>query len=167
MASLAQIQDWWDANVVPFVEQRLETFASFRHKDDNVPLTDVDGLADALNGKVATADLNAEATARATADTTLQSNINAEATARGSAITSEASTRANADTTLQNNINSLSASSAKYTTVATYAAMITLGTPSVLTTVKVTADENKKNTHTIYQLWPDGSRIWVAAIKEN
>lgn len=61
MASLAQIQDWWEANVVPFVQQRLETFASFRHKDELVPLSDVDGLAAALNGKAAAASLTNKA----------------------------------------------------------------------------------------------------------
>jgi hypothetical protein len=57
-------------------------------------------------------NLAAEASARASADTTLQNNINSEASTRASAdttnanaITSEASTRASADTTLQSNIN--------------------------------------------------------------
>ena len=56
--------------------------------------------------------INAEATARANADTTLQNNIDAEATARANAdttlqnnIDAEATARANADTTLQNNID--------------------------------------------------------------
>lgn len=64
-----------------------------------------------LDAKAPAADLTSEATTRASADTTLQSNITAESTARASAdttlqtnITSEASTRASADTTLQTNI---------------------------------------------------------------
>jgi hypothetical protein len=52
------------------------------------------------------AAVNAEATARANADTTLQNNINAEATARANAITAEATARQTADNTLQGNINS-------------------------------------------------------------
>lgn len=63
------------------------------------------------NAKADASSVTAEATARASADTTLQNNITAEASNRASAdtalqnnITTEASTRANADTTLQNNI---------------------------------------------------------------
>lgn len=58
------------------------------------------------------ASIEAEATARANADTTLQNNINTEATSRSNAdttlqnnINAEATARTNADTTLQNNIN--------------------------------------------------------------
>ena len=46
-----------------------------------------------------------EASDRAAADTTLQSNIDAEVAARAAAITSEAATRSTADSTLQANIN--------------------------------------------------------------
>jgi len=46
-----------------------------------------------------------EASDRAAADTTLQSNIDAEVAARAAAITSEATTRSTADSTLQSNIN--------------------------------------------------------------
>jgi len=59
-----------------------------------------------------TADITAEETARAAADTTLQGNIDSEASTRASAdttlqsnINAEASTRASADTTLQSNID--------------------------------------------------------------
>jgi hypothetical protein len=55
---------------------------------------------------------------------------------------------------------------AAYAQVATYAAMIALGTPAVLTTVRVTADENKGATNTVYQLWPNGSRLWIAALAD-
>ena len=59
-----------------------------------------------------TADITAEETARAAADTTLQGNIDSEASTRASAdttlqsnINAEASTRASANTTLQSNID--------------------------------------------------------------
>lgn len=62
--------------------------------------------------KLVKTKLDAEASARSTADTTLQTNITNEANARSSAdttlqnnINSEASARSNADTTLQTNIN--------------------------------------------------------------
>ena len=64
------------------------------------------------------AAVNAEATARQTADNTLQGNINSEATARQSAdntlqgnINSEAATRASADSNLQSQINQIVAPS--------------------------------------------------------
>ena len=63
-------------------------------------LVDIDAEATAR----AAAD-TAEATARAAADTTLQDNIDAEAATRAAADTAEATARAAADTTLQNNIN--------------------------------------------------------------
>lgn len=50
-------------------------------------IADTTGLQAALDAKAAAADLSAETGARASADTTLQSNIDAEATARASAIT--------------------------------------------------------------------------------
>jgi hypothetical protein len=60
------------------------------------------------------ARIDTEAAARASADSTLQTNINSEASTRGSAdttlqnnINSEASTRASADTTLQGEIDGL------------------------------------------------------------
>jgi len=53
-----------------------------------------------------------------------------------------------------------------YAQVATYAAMLALGTPAVLTNVRVATDENKGATNTVYQLWPNGSRLWVAAIAD-
>jgi flagellar hook assembly protein FlgD len=55
MASLAQIQDWWEENVVPTIAQRMATFESFRHVDEGVPLADVTGLVAALNDKASKA----------------------------------------------------------------------------------------------------------------
>jgi hypothetical protein len=72
-----------------------------------------DGSTNLVNSDAVHDAIASEASARASADTTLQSNIDAEASARASAdttlqnnINSEASTRASADATLQNNINS-------------------------------------------------------------
>jgi len=62
----------------------------------------------------ALADTN-EATARANADTTLQNNITAEATARANADSAEATARANADTALGNRISTLEANEYKVT----------------------------------------------------
>lgn len=50
---------------------------------------------------------NAEATTRASADTTLQGNINSEATTRANADAAEAAARAAADASLQGQINAL------------------------------------------------------------
>lgn len=73
-------------------------------------LTELDAT---IASKASSADLTTEANTRASADTTLQTNITAEATNRSSAdttlqnnINTEASTRGSADITLQTNINS-------------------------------------------------------------
>ena len=55
-----------------------------------------------------------EKTARESADTTLQTNIDNEVTARETAVSGEATARANADTTLQGNIDTLSNIAVKY-----------------------------------------------------
>ena len=73
---------------------------------------DVEELGNELN--TTNANLNTEATARQSADTTLQNNIDSEASARESAdnglqnnINTEASARESADTTLQTQIDTL------------------------------------------------------------
>jgi hypothetical protein len=82
--------------------------------------TNLVGAINEVNTHADTAQSNidAEATARANADTTLQNNINAEATARQTAdntlqgnINSEAATRASADSNLQSQINQIVAPS--------------------------------------------------------
>lgn len=50
--------------------------------------------------------------------------------------------------------------------VSDYASLLLLPTPIVLKTVKVLNDENKGITNTIYQLWPDGTRMWIAATED-
>ena len=57
MATLSQINTWWQTNIVPTVAQRLATFASFRMVSDPVALTDVTGLTDALNAKANSSDI--------------------------------------------------------------------------------------------------------------
>lgn len=58
MLSLSQIISLWQTLKVPTSAQRIETFSSFRHKEDNVPISEVDGLTNALNSKVNTSSLN-------------------------------------------------------------------------------------------------------------
>lgn len=57
MATLSQINTWWQTNIVPTVAQRLATFASFRLTTDPVALTDVTGLTEALNAKANSSDI--------------------------------------------------------------------------------------------------------------
>jgi hypothetical protein len=57
MATLSQINTWWQTNIVPTVAQRLATFASFRNTADPIALTDVTGLSDALNAKANSSDI--------------------------------------------------------------------------------------------------------------
>lgn len=58
MALLSDILTWWSGSRVPTVPQRRATFNSFRHKSDNVLMSEVTGLNDALNGKANSTDFN-------------------------------------------------------------------------------------------------------------
>jgi hypothetical protein len=51
----------------------------------------------------------------------------------------------------------------------TYAEMLEISTPvqTELLVVKVLNDENKGITNTIYHLYPDGTRMWIAAVEDN
>ena len=49
----------------------------------------------------------------------------------------------------------------------TYAEMLAIPTPTGLLVVKVLNDENKGIANTIYYLYPDGIRMWVAAVEDN
>jgi hypothetical protein len=69
------------------------------------PVVSAPTIADALSQLGVTALINAEATARANADSAEQSARIAADTTLQTNINNEATTRANADTTLQNNIN--------------------------------------------------------------
>lgn len=61
MTVLATILQWWNGDKVPTKQQRTETFSSFRHSADHVPIADVEGLSDALNAKVGTTALATKA----------------------------------------------------------------------------------------------------------
>lgn len=52
MTILSTILGWWSGKRVPTVLQRQETFSSFRHLADKIPMSDVDGLEAALNNVV-------------------------------------------------------------------------------------------------------------------
>ena len=58
MATLNDINTWWQTNVVPTVLQRLATFSSFRLKLDEIPMNEVSGLQTALNLKANASDTN-------------------------------------------------------------------------------------------------------------
>lgn len=45
---ITTILQWWKRYAKPTAEQIAETFRSFRHKDDKVPIADVDGFDDVL-----------------------------------------------------------------------------------------------------------------------
>ncbi len=59
MATINDINSWWQTRFVPTVAQRLATFGSFRLKTDPVVMGDVTGLQAALNLKANTADIAA------------------------------------------------------------------------------------------------------------
>ena len=68
---------------------------------------------------------------------------------------------------IQPNNAAQSSSPVSYYTASTYSAMISFGTPTNMTIIKVLNDENKSVSNAIYQVWPDGVRIWMAAIQDN
>lgn len=55
----------------------------------------------------------------------------------------------------------------QFATTATYAAMIALSTPTTPTLIKVTTDENKGATRTMYVWFPDGNRQYLLQINDN
>jgi hypothetical protein len=68
---------------------------------------------------------------------------------------------------IQPNNAAQSSSPVSYYTASTYSSMISFGTPANMTIIKVLNDENKSVSNAIYQVWPDGVRIWMAAIQDN
>ncbi len=52
MASFTDIFRWFKKGLTPTEEQFRQTFLSFRHKDNNIPLNEVEGLNTALNKKL-------------------------------------------------------------------------------------------------------------------
>lgn len=119
-----------------------------------------------------TSDVNKPvSTAQASADAAVASAAASDATSKANAAQAAAVQRANHTGTqaistvdgLQSSLNGKSA----YVQVSTFAAMVAIGTPSALTLVKVLADENKSASNTVYQLWPNGDRFWLAAVKDN
>lgn len=62
MATLTDIINWWSGRRVPTVLQRQQTFSSFFHKDEPIPMSAVDGLSNALNNVVSERVVNANTT---------------------------------------------------------------------------------------------------------
>lgn len=58
-------------------------------------------------------------------------------------------------------------SSTRFIQVNTYSLMINIPIDTKLIIVKVSNDENKGITNTIYHIYPDGTIMWIAANKEN
>lgn len=50
--------------------------------------------------------------------------------------------------------------------IETYAEFLLIQNQSILVICKVLNDENKGISNTIYQLWPDGTRLWIAATED-
>lgn len=56
---------------------------------------------------------------------------------------------------------------AEATPVATWAAMVALGTPLKSTAYRVENDENKNTVRALYVWWSDGKRQWIPAVDDN
>ncbi len=63
--------------------------------------------------------------------------------------------------------SSVSSQKPGFKSVATYAAMIADGTPTVATTYEVLADEDKSYTRSTYFWKPNGNREWLASTPDN
>lgn len=59
------------------------------------------------------------------------------------------------------------ATQVNFTQVNTYALMLAISISSNLIIVKVLNDENKGITNTIYHIYPDGVRMWIASVQDN
>jgi hypothetical protein len=97
--TIEKLKSYFYEHAYPTWQQFHDLLDSFRHKNDKVPITDVDGLSDMLNGKAAISTVSElvqvvedkeeagvaaslvadEATARQQSDEVLQTNINAKA----------------------------------------------------------------------------------------
>ena len=54
-----------------------------------------------------------------------------------------------------------------FSQVNTYALMLSITVSSKLIIVKVLNDENKGIENTIYHIYPDGVRMWIASVQDN
>lgn len=55
----------------------------------------------------------------------------------------------------------------KYVLANTYSIMLDIPNPPNLIIVKVLNDENKGIENTIYHIYPDGVRMWIASVRDN
>jgi hypothetical protein len=99
LQTIEKLKSYFYEHAYPTWQQFHDLLDSFRHKNDKVPMTDVDGLSDVLNGKAATSTVQElvhevdgkedagvaaslvadEATARQQSDQALQANIDEKA----------------------------------------------------------------------------------------
>lgn len=61
----------------------------------------------------------------------------------------------------------INTTSAKFITVNTYALLLSITPSTQLIIVKVLNDENKSIQNSIYHIYPDGIRMWIAANQDN
>lgn len=54
-----------------------------------------------------------------------------------------------------------------YVTVSTYSEVLLINSIDSLLIVKVLNDENKGIKNTIYHIYPDGVRMWIASVQDN
>lgn len=63
LTSLTTIKNWFKTNLIPTQQQFYDMLDSFRHKNDKVAATDIDGLTTLLAAKASQTDFNSHATA--------------------------------------------------------------------------------------------------------
>jgi hypothetical protein len=104
LRTLEALKSYFFEHAYPTWQQFHDVLDSFRHKSDKIPITDVDGLTEQLNGRVTNSELNEEIQARTNADTTLQSEIASKSSSED--LHAEIQARKDANVTLQSEIAS-------------------------------------------------------------
>lgn len=79
------LKSWFRRGLYPTESQFADLIDSFRHKDDKVSMSDVDGLPSALNGKADSSDVVAAASAAASAHAAAEAAASAAVNAQSAA----------------------------------------------------------------------------------
>jgi len=97
--TIETLKSYFFERAYPTWQQFYDVLDSFRHKSDKLAITDVDDLADQLNGRVTSSQLDQEIQDRKAGDGSLQADL--EGKANASDLEAEVQARTDADSALQ------------------------------------------------------------------
>ncbi|PTT14281.1 hypothetical protein DBR27_04360 [Flavobacterium sp. HMWF030] len=170
------IKNWFKTDLIPTQEQFWDWIDSFRHKNEKVPVADIEGLDKLLTDitnivgkpvcipgqrmifKHPTNNIPAQKYEQQVNDFVI--GFVGENMFLGSYLGGEQDDEKSYKGIL---IDSL----VSFITVLTYADLLQVNASERLIIIRVLNDENKTMTNTVYQLYPDGVRMWQAATKDN